>query len=304
MLRIDPKEITTAKLHAFMLGSIAPRPIAFASTIDKNGVPNLSPFSFFNAFGANPATLVFSPARRVRDNSIKHSLENVYDVKEVVINVVNFDMVHQMSLSSAEFPKGVNEFEKSGFTPIASEIVKPFRVKESPVQMECKVVEVKEMGLEGGAGNLIICEILLMHVSEQVLDVNGRIDPHKIDLVARMGNDYYCRASGSAVFEVPKPNTKHSIGYDAIPEQIRLSKVLTGNDLGLLGHVEALPSWDEVSLIRKDGRMQEVFERFQLDEESMENHLHLLAKEFLEEGRVMDAWKVLLLPDFHEWEKE
>ena len=304
MIRIDPKEIATAKLHAFMLGSIAPRPIAFASTIDKNGVPNLSPFSFFNAFGSNPATLIFSPARRVRDNSIKHTLENVYDIKEVVINVVNYDMVHQMSLSSVEFPKGVNEFEKSGLTPIASEIVKPFRVKESPVQMECKVIEVKEMGHEGGAANLIICEILLMHVSENVLDASGRIDPHKIDLVARMGNDYYCRASGSAIFEVPKPNTKPAIGYDAIPDRIRLSKVLTGNDLGQLGHVEILPSWDEVSLIRKDGRMQEVFERFQLDEESMEYHLHLLAKEFLEEGRVMDAWKVLLLPDFHEWEQK
>ncbi|MEI7802589.1 MAG: flavin reductase family protein, partial [Bacteroidota bacterium] len=263
MIRIDPKEIATAKLHAFMLGSIAPRPIAFASTIDKNGISNLSPFSFFNAFGSNPATLIFSPARRVRDNSIKHTLENVYDIKEVVINVVNYDMVHQMSLSSVEFAKGVNEFEKSGFTPVASEMVKPFRVKESPVQMECKVVEVKEMGHEGGAANLIICEILLMHVSENVLDANGRIDPHKIDLVARMGNDYYCRASGSAIFEVPKPNTKPAIGYDAIPERIRLSKVLTGNDLGQLGHVEILPSWDEVSLIRKDGRMQEVFERFQ-----------------------------------------
>ncbi len=303
MLRIDPKETTTAKLHAFMLGSIAPRPIAFASTIDKNGVPNLSPFSFFNAFGANPATLVFSPARRVRDNTIKHTLENVYDINEVVINVVNYEMVHQMSLSSVEFPKGVNEFEKSGFTPIASEIVKPFRVKESPVQIECKVVEVKEMGHEGGAGNLIICEILIMHVSEKVLDASGRIDPHKIDLVARMGNDYYCRASGSAIFEVPKPNTKPAIGFDSIPERIRLSKVLTGNDLGQLGHVEILPSWDEVSLIRKDGRMQEVFERFQLDEESMEYHLHLLAKEFLDEGRILEAWKVLLLPDFHEWEK-
>ena len=281
-----------------MLGAIAPRPIAFASTNDKNGAPNLAPFSFYNAFGSNPATLVFSPARRVRDNTIKHTLENIYETGEVVINTVNFAMVHQMSLASVEFPKGENEFLKSGFTPLASEMIKPFRVKESPVQMECKVVEVKEMGHEGGAGNLIICEILLMHVSESVLDANGRIDPHKIDLVARMGNDYYCRASGAAVFEVPKPNTKPAIGYDAIPERIRLSKVLTGNDLGQLGHVETLPTWDEVSMIRKDERMMEVFERFQLDAESMEHHLHILAQEFLAEGRVMDAWKVLLLPDY------
>ncbi len=297
MIKIDPKEIATAKLHAYMLGAIAPRPIAFASTMDKNGNPNLSPFSFFNAFGAHPPTIVFSPARRVRDNTIKHTLENIYETGEVVINAVNYEMVHQMSLTSVEFPKGVNEFTKSGFTPVTSEIVKPFRVKESPVQMECKVVEVKEMGTEGGAANLIICEILLMHVNENVLDANGRIDPHKIDLVARMGNDYYCRASGSAVFEVAKPSTKPAIGHDAIPERIRNSKVITGNNLGQLGHVEMLPTWLEVSLIRKDGRMQEVFERFQLDEENMEHQLHLLAKEFLEEGRVMDAWKVLLLPD-------
>ncbi|HAP01454.1 MAG TPA: flavin reductase [Bacteroidetes bacterium] len=300
MLKIKPGEVSTGKLHAYLLGAIAPRPIAFASTLDKNGVPNLSPFSFFNAFGSNPATLIFSPARRVRDNTIKHTLENIYETKEVVINAVNYEMVHQMSLSSVEFPKGVNEFEKSGFTPTASEIVKPFRVKESPVQMECRVVEVKEMGNEGGAANLIICEMLLMHINENILDAHGRIDPHKIDLVARMGSDFYCRASGGAVFEVAKPSGSHAIGFDSIPERIRMSKVLTGNNLGQLGNAASLPAWDEVSLIRQDEKVREVFERFQLDEESMENHLHLLAKDFLEEGRVADAWKILLLPDFHE----
>ena len=218
---IDPKEISTAKLHAYMLSSIAPRPIAFASTIDKNGVANLSPFSFFNAFGSNPPTLIFSPARRVRDKSIKHTLENIYETGEVVINTVNYNMVQQMSLTSVEFPKGVDEFVKAGFTKLESQIVKPFRVKESPVQMECKVIEVKEMGQEGGAANLIICELLMMHINDEVLDADGHIDQHKIDLVARLGGNWYSRNSGNALFEVTKPNLKPAIGFDLLPDEIR-----------------------------------------------------------------------------------
>ncbi len=294
MLTINPKEISVAKLHGYMLSSIAPRPIAFASTIDKNGIPNLSPFSFFNAFGSNPPTLIFSPARRVRDNTIKHTLENVMEVPEVVINTVSYEMVHQMSLSSVEFAKGTNEFLKSGFTAIASEKIKPFRVAESPVQFECKVVEVKSMGNEGGAANLIICEILLMHINENILNEQGRIDANKIDLVARMGEDYYVRASGNALFEVHKPNSKPAIGVDQLPENIRNSKVLTGNNLGALGNAEYLPTKEELNSVDLGNAIKELEERFHNDAESLEYHKHLLAKDFLDEKKIMEAWKVLL----------
>ncbi len=303
MLKINPKEVSIPKLHAYMLGAIAPRPISFASTIDKDGNPNLAPFSFFNAFGSNPPTVIFSPARSVKNNTVKNTVENVLEHPEVVINVVTYDMVQQTSLASVEFPKGVNEFVKSGFTPIPSEIVKPFRVKESPVQMECKVVEVKPMGKEGGAANLIICEILLMHINESVLDAEGRIDQHKIDLIARMGNNHYCRASGNAIFDVEKPKSKQAIGFDNIPERIRYSNILTGNNLGQLGNVEALPTPDEVSLMKKDERLIEIFQRMHNDEASMEIRLHEFAKELLDGGNVTDAWRVLMLPDFLEWDK-
>ncbi|MCY7408894.1 MAG: flavin reductase family protein [Chitinophagales bacterium] len=294
MLSINPKEISVAKLHGYMLSSIAPRPIAFASTIDKNGIPNLSPFSFFNAFGSNPPTLIFSPARRVRDNTIKHTLENVMEVPEVVINTVSYEMVHQMSLSSVEFAKGTNEFLKSGFTAIASEKIKPFRVAESPVQFECKVVEVKSMGNEGGAANLIICEILLMHINENILNEQGRIDANKIDLVARMGDDYYVRASGNSLFEVHKPNTKPAIGVDQLPENIRNSKVLTGNNLGALGNAEHFPTKEELNSVDLGNAIKELGERFHNDAESLEYHKHLLAKDFLDEKKIVEAWKVLL----------
>lgn len=295
MVTIDPKEISVAHLHAYMLSAIAPRPIAFASTVNKDGHANLSPFSFFNAFGSNPPTLIFSPARRVRDNTTKHTLENILEVPEVVINTVNYDMVRQTSLSSVEFPKGVNEFAKAGFTAVPSERIKPFRVKESPVQFECKVVEVKSMGDQGGAANLVICEILLMHISEQVLNEQSRIDQHKIDLVARLGGDYYVRASGNALFEVEKPNTKPAIGIDQLPPEIRLSKVLTGNNLGQLGNAEHLPRIEELTAIHLSEQLNDLKERFHNDAESLEYHRHLLAKEFLEEGNVMAAWKILLL---------
>src|SRR4030095_1067731 len=249
MLTIDPKQISVARLHAYILSSVAPRPIAFASTLDAAGNPNLSPFSFFNAFGSNPPTLIFSPARRVRDNTTKHTLQNVLEFPEVVINTVNYEMVHQTSLASVEFPKGVNEFLKSGFTPEPSVMVRPFRVKESPVQFECKVVEVKPMGQEGGAANLVICEILLMHINETVLNDQQRIDQHKMDLVARLGEDFYVRASGSALFEVVKPNLKPAMGIDSLPEHIKQSKVLTGNNLGQLGNMERFPATDELEAI-------------------------------------------------------
>ena len=294
MLTIDPKEISVARLHAYMLASIEPRPIAFASTLDKDGNPNLAPFSFFNAFGSHPPTLVFSPSRRVRDNTTKHTLDNVLEVPEVVINTVSYEMVQQSSLASVEFPKGVNEFVKAGFTPIPSKLIKPFRVKESPVQFECKVVEVKPMGNEGGAANLVICEMLLMHISEQVLDANQHIDPHKIDLVARMGTDFYCRASGSAVFEVPKPKSQPAIGIDQLPPHIRNSTVLTGNDLGMLGNTEHFPTPEELATVHIDDAVSELHQRFQNDAESLEYQKHLLAKEFLQQKKVMEAWKVLL----------
>lgn len=294
MLRIDPKEIKTGVLHSYMLGSIAPRPIAFASTLDKEGNPNLAPFSFFNAFGSNPPTVVFSPARRVRDNTTKHTLENIYETGEVVINVVNYAMVQQMSLASTEYPKGVNEFVKAGFTPIASELIKPFRVKESPVQMECKVVEVKEMGDQGGAANLIICEILLMHISDAVLTPDKKIDPNKIDLVARMGGDLYCRASGNALFEVAKPLTTLGIGVDALPETIRLSKILTGNNLGQLGNVEHLPDAAEVREFRSREFMKALDNKFGHHPEILRDKLHELAKTLLDKGHVKEAWLTLL----------
>jgi flavin reductase (DIM6/NTAB) family NADH-FMN oxidoreductase RutF len=295
MKTIDPREIKTGQFHAYMLSAVAPRPIAFASTIDKNGTPNLSPFSFFNAFGSKPATLVFSPARRVRDNTIKHTLENIYETMEVVINTVNYSMVHQASLASCEFPKGVNEFEKSGFTPLESVMVKPFRVKESPVQFECKVKQVIETGTEGGAGNLVICEILLMHVSEDVLDENGKIDQQKIDLVARCGGDYYCRASGSALFEVPKPNLKLGIGYDNIPDEIKNSEVLTGNDLGQLGNVETFPAESEILEFENISEIQELKSVLITNPKNAELALHLAAKELIKAGKVADAWKLLLM---------
>lgn len=294
-MRVKPKEIKTADLHSLMLYTIAPRPVAFASTIDKDDKPNLSPFSFFNAFGSNPPILVFSPARRVRNNTIKHTLENIYETMEVVINVVNYSMVQQASLSSCEFPKGINEFEKAGFTPLASEMIKPFRVKESPVQMECKVLKVIETGSEGGAANLIICEILLMHINDNILDENKKIDQNKIDLVARMGGNIYCRASGTALFSVEKPNLKLGIGIDQIPENIRHSHVLSGNDLGKLGNVEKLPSSEEINDFTQQPEVKKLRTTLQKDKEHAVLAVHLAAKRLLADNKVMEAWKLMLM---------
>lgn len=291
---IDPGSLALPELQLMLQTAVAPRPICFASTIDKEGRPNLSPFSFFNMFSANPPIFIFSPARRVRDNTTKHTLENVYEVPEVVINIVNYDMVQQVSLASTEYDKGVNEFEKAGFTAIPSDLVKPFRVKESPVQMECRVNKIIELGDVAGSGNLIICELLRLHVQEHLLDDRGHIDQHRIDLVARMGADWYCRASGAAMFEVEKPLRTKGIGVDQIPERIRYSRYLSGNDLGQLGNSEHLPDRDDVIIYKKINLELATLLKQELPTEELEKETHLLATKYLAEGKVTEAWKILL----------
>lgn len=288
MISINPKDVTPAKLQGYLQGAVAPRPIAFASTIDENGNPNLSPFSFFNVFSANPPILIFSPARRVRDNTIKHTLINAHSTKEVVINVVNYDIVQQMSLSSTEYPDGVNEFEKAGLTMLQSDIVKPFRVAESPVQFECKINEIIALGNEGGAGNLVICEVVKIHIAESVLDANGGIDQHKIDLVARCGGNWYSRAN-SGLFEVEKPLSTMGIGVDAIPEFIKKSTVFSGNDLGILGNVESIPNEEEITIF-----VNENFGVKAVLSSDDEIKKHELAKQYIDKNEVLSAWKVLL----------
>lgn len=288
MITIDPKSIETAKLQGYLQSSVGPRPIAFASTMDAKGNPNVSPFSFFNVFSANPPILIFSPARRVRDNSIKHTLINAEATREVVINVVNYDMVQQISLASTEYADGVDEFLKSGLTPIASEVVKPFRVKESPVQFECKVTQIIPLGTEGGAGNLVLCEVVRIHIDESVLDDNGAIDQYKIDLVSRLGGNWYSR-SNQGLFEVPKPLSTLGIGVDAIPNFVKESPVFNGNDLGMLGNVEALPTLEEVSIF-----VQQNFAVKGVLSADDQQKVHLAAKKYLDENDVLSAWKVLL----------
>lgn len=287
-MTIDPKEIPIAKVQGYMQGVVAPRPIAFASTVDKDGYVNLSPFSFFNMFSMNPPMLVFSPSRKVRDNTTKHTLQNVLEVPEVVINVVNYAMVQQTSLASVEFPKGVNEFTKSGFTALKSTLVQPPRVKESPASFECKVTQVIALGASGGAGNLVLCEVLLMHINEEIVDEQGKINPYKLDAVARMGSDYYCRAQGESIFTVPKPNDKVGIGYDQLPENVRLSTVLTSNDLGQLGNSSQLPDQPSIDAFKLHPEVQQAME-YGL------TALHKLAQGYLKEGNVEEAWKVLLI---------
>ncbi len=288
MLSITPGEVSTGKLHQYLLGAVGPRPIAFASTVDAEGRPNLSPFSFFNVFSANPPILIFSPARRGRDNTVKHTYNNVKATKEVVINIVNYDIVQQMSLSSTEYAEGVNEFEKSGLTMLKSDLVKPARVAESPVQFECKVNEVVELGENGGAGNLVICEVLRMHIKEDILDETGHIDQHKIDQVARMGGNWYSRAN-LGLFEVPKPLSTLGIGVDSIPQEIKESHVLTGNDFGKLGNVEALPSESDISdFLKADPDAAALVKSKDLDK------IHSQAQKYLKEDRAGEAWKILL----------
>lgn len=288
MISVLPNELTTANLHGYLLGAVGPRPIAFASTLNENGKPNLSPFSFFNVFSSNPPILIFSPARRVRDNTTKHTLDNVLKTKEVVINVVNYAMVQQMSLSSTEYPEGENEFKKAGLTMVKSDVVKPYRVGESPVQFECKVTKVEALGKEGGAGNLIFSEVVKIHVDKSILDANGSIDQYKIDLVARMGGNWYSRAN-SGLFEVPKPLSSLGIGVDVIPEEIRLSPILTGNDLGMLGNIEKIPTASEVAEFINTN--MELRALLSADDKKQ---LHKRAQEYLHKNDVLSAWKVLL----------
>ena len=279
MKTIFPKDIPVPELHGYLLGIVGPRPIAFASTVDKDGKVNLSPFSFFNVFSANPPILVFSPARGGRDGKLKNTLENIYEVPEVVINIVHYDIVEQMSLSSSAYPKGINEFVKAGFTELPSETVKPPRVKESKAHLECKVNEVVKLGDGGGAGHLVICEVQRLHISEDILDEAGKVDTTKIDLVGRMGGNWYCRANGNALFEVEKPIATQGIGIDALPEHIRNSSVLTGNHLGKLANVEEFPALENLTTVNVNS-----------------NGLtgHALAAELLNQGEVQAAWKVLL----------
>lgn len=287
MLTINPQTVSVPVMQRYLQGAVSPRPIAFASTIDGDGQVNLSPFSFFNVFGSNPPILVFSPARRGRDNTVKHTFENVSQVPEVVIHIVNYALVQQASLSSTEYPRGINEFIKAGLTPVDSIKVKPPRVQEAPVAMECIVKQIIPLGDQGGAGNLVVCEVVLMHIAEGILDEHQQIDPYKLDAVARMGENWYCRAQGAAIFAVPKPLQQLGIGVDKIPEPIRLSTVLTGNDLGMLGNIQQLPDAVQVALFREQTSMKQALA--QGDEA-----VHKLAQEFLKKEEIENAWLVLL----------
>jgi len=287
MIQFDPQNTPIPKIHQTLLGAVAPRPIAFASTMDKDGNPNLSPFSFYNAFGVNPTTLIFSPSRRGRDNTTKHTYENLKEVPEVVINAVNYNIVEQMSLSSTEYPQGVNEFIKAGLSPIPSEKIKPFRVKESPVQFECKVRDIIETSNTGGAANLVICEILLIHIDESILDEKGIIDPNKIDLVGRLGGDYYCRTSGDSIFKVEKPLQKLGIGIDQLPSYIKNSEYLTGNELGKLGNIESLPREEEIAAFINQPEFASLRD---LNEQLVYDQV----KQLLSDNKVLEAIKLMM----------
>lgn len=293
MKSIDLKQLPNKEAHGHLLAAVGPRPIAFASTVDEDGNPNLSPFSFFNVFSSNPPILIFSPARRVRNNTTKDTLSNAERTREVVINIVNYALVQQMSLASTEYPTGVNEFTKAGLTPIASEVVAPFRVKESPVQFECKVNDIIHLGDQGGAGNLILCEVVRMHVDESVLNEAGITDSTKLDLVSRMGANWYCRSNAESMFEVEKPLTSLGIGVDQIPDRIRKSIFLDGNDLGKLGNVERLPNDEELQTFADKRRIRTIFEESDNGLEAREL-LHQYAKELLDKNQVEKAWKALL----------
>jgi flavin reductase (DIM6/NTAB) family NADH-FMN oxidoreductase RutF len=285
------KDIKPLDVQNYLQHAIAPRPVCFASTINKNGEVNLSPFSFFNLFSSNPPIVIFSPARRVRDNTTKHTLQNVLEVPEVVINIVDYDMIQQMSLTSCEFAQGVNEFDKAGFTMEKSTLIKPPLVKESKIKLECKVNEVKPLGTEGGAGNLIIAEVLVMHIDNSILNADGKIDQKKLDLVARLGGNWYSRANASTIFEIEKPNTQLGIGVDALPASIKNSKILTGNNLGQLANVHEMPTVDATFY---DDKLKNIIQYFSINPDDMDIELHRYAKQFLDENKVYQAWQVLL----------
>jgi flavin reductase (DIM6/NTAB) family NADH-FMN oxidoreductase RutF len=288
---VDLNNLSPAEKQYYLQHAVAPRPICFASTIDKEGHVNLSPFSFFNLFSSNPPILIFSPARRVRDNTTKHTLQNVLEVPEVVINIVTYDMVQQTSLASCEYPDDVNEFIKAGFTEEKATQIKPPMVKESKIKMECRVLEVKPLGTEGGAGNLVICEVLIMHIDDSLLDSNNKIDQRKINHVARLGGDWYCKVDESNLFIVPKPNTQLGIGVDALPVSIRNSKILSGNNLGQLANVHELPHIDPSF---DDAHLKQIIQYYSINPAEMERELHSYAKKLLDSGEVVTAWQVLI----------
>lgn len=296
MRSFTPSEMETPQVHNLLLSAIAPRPIAFVSTVDGDGNPNLAPFSFFNVFSANPPIAIFSPARRVRGNTTKHTLNNVEATKECVINVVSYDILHQMNLASCEYEDGINEFEKAGLTMLDSEEIKPFRIAESPAQFECKVREVIHLGENGGAGNLVVSEVVRMHFHEDVFGEDGNLDPQKLDLVSRMGQNWYSRAKGPAVFEVPKPGRIVGMGVDALPENIKLSSVLTGNDLGQLGMTPEIPTDQDILDYSKTSKIRGLLDDYASNPKKVERMLHKTAQELLTEGKVDEAWKVLLSP--------
>ena len=287
----DLKDLKPAEKQYYLQYVIAPRPICFASTIDKEGNVNLSPFSFFNLFSSNPPIVIFSPARRIRDNTTKHTLQNVLEVPEVVINIVTFDMVQQTSLASCEYPKGVNEFIKAGFTAMPATLVKPPMVKESKVKLECKVIEIKPLGTEGGAGNLVICKVIRLHMDDSLLDENKKMDQRKINHVARLGSDWYCQVNEQNLFQVEKPNTQLGIGIDSLPENIRTSSILSGNDLGRLANVQEMPVIDPAF---DDGHLKQIIQYYNLNPDEMEKELHTYAKSLLEQGKIREAWQILL----------
>lgn len=291
MFSITLKELTTPERQNYLQHAVAPRPICFASTIDKEGNVNLSPFSFFNLFSSDPPVVIFSPSRRVRDNSTKHSLQNVLEVPEVVINIVDYDMVQQASLASCEFAKGVNEFIKAGFTPEPATTVKPPMVKESKVKMECRVLEVKSLGENGGAGNLVICEVMIMHIDESILNEKNLIDQRKLHHVARLGGDWYCKVDESNLFIVEKPNVKIGIGVDSLPDHIRNSSILTGNNLGQLGNAHEMPVIDPSF---DDAHVRNIVQYYSINPGEMEKELHTYAKQLLDQGKIKEAWQVLL----------
>ena len=293
MLTIDPIELGNPKAHHYILGAVGPRPICFASTIDQNGIPNLAPFSFFNVFSSNPPVAIFSPARSGRTGQQKDTYNNVKQVAQVVINLVNYNMVEQMSLASSPYDPEVDEFTKSGFTPIESETIKPYRVKESPVQMECEVFNVMELGDSGGAGNLIMCKIKKIHIQESILDQNNMIDQHKIDLVSRMGGNWYCRSDKNSMFEIAKPITTCGVGYDQIPKEILASEILSANDLGKLGGIEEIPDETQVNEFKLT-ELSELFITLEDNQQELEVLLHKKAKELLKNDELADAWKTLL----------
>ena len=295
---LSPTDLTPAQWHPFLVGAVAPRPVAFASTVDAEGRVNLSPYSFFNAFSSNPPILVFSPANRVRDNTQKHTLQNVREVPEVVINICNYALVEQMSLSSTEYAKGVNEFIKSGLTELASEQVRPPRVAEAPAAFECVVEQIIELGQNHGAGNLIICRVVRAHFRADILLPNATgIDPFKLDAVARLGGDWYCRASGASLFEIPKPNRHIGIGFDQLPAHLRNSDVLTGNELGRLANIEreALPTTQQAEKFKTEPMVAYLLNKHGDDAPKLEQQLLHLGRQLLAEGRLVEAWKTLLL---------